>query len=62
MGAKRLPLAPLHESGAQAGQSVFGEQLAEPVARRLGPAVGSIRLTGRPAIRLPAGPARWHRG
>lgn len=30
--------------------------------RRLGPAVGSTRLTGRPAIRLPAGPARWHRG
>ena len=33
MRAKRLPLAPLHESRAQADQSVLGEQSAEPVSR-----------------------------
>ena len=32
MRAKGLPFAPFHESGAQADQSVFGEQSAKPVS------------------------------
>jgi len=54
--------------GAPHGERVTGGDTQEASARawyatiRLGPAVGPARLTGRPAIRLPAGPARWHRG